>query len=185
MCRVRLGLLSFALTLIAPVHAAPPSLFSLFAHEERGEGAGGLFRHETVEQAWSASQSSRRPMLLYVTTDSCYYCKKMITDTLKNPEVNSALASYTEPTLVNAAKSPELAKRLGVRAYPTTLIISPDNRLLHRVVGYAVPAEFSAGAWPVLQQSQGERRLAQRDAASVARVAPISPNLSQPGMIVP
>ncbi|MCA9260339.1 MAG: thioredoxin family protein [Planctomycetales bacterium] len=116
-----------------------------------------LFRHRDVNQAWSATQSSRRPMFLYFTSDSCRYCKKMVQQTLSHPQIASELAAYAEPVEINASKTPELARKLGVRAYPTTLVISPENQVLFRAEGYMEPRAFVDRMWPVLRQSEAAR----------------------------
>ncbi|QDU54220.1 thioredoxin family protein [Aeoliella mucimassa] len=130
-----------------------------------------LFRHASVNEAWAAVQQSRKPMFLYVTSDNCYFCKKMIQETYTNPQIRSGVSAYSEPVAFNASETPELAKKLGVRAFPTTLVISPENKLLHKIEGFVEPKDFAEQVWPVLQQAELERREVLQAAAARRRQA--------------
>ncbi|MCA9235760.1 MAG: thioredoxin family protein [Planctomycetales bacterium] len=124
-----------------------------------------LFRHATVNHAWAATQKTRRPMLVFVTSDHCIFCKKMLRETFAHPQIGRGVAGYSEPVVLDASESPELAKKLGIRAYPTTLVISYDNQLLHKVEGFVEPQEFAQRLWPVFRQAASARRVAARNAA--------------------
>lgn len=133
-----------------------------------------LFRHQDVQQAWTATQVSRRPMFLYVTSDHCFYCKKMLKETLAHPQIGAGVAAYAEPVTINATEAPELARKLGVRAYPTTLVISPENKLLTRIEGFVDPQEFAQRVWPVFRQAEADRRVALERFGAVGQVTPTS-----------
>lgn len=143
----------------APRYAAPRDAAPLPTPNRKP-----LFRHRNVPKAWEAVQGSRRPMFLYVTSENCVYCKKMIAETFAHPQIHAGLAAYAEPVLLNATEDPKLAKKLGVRAFPTTLVISPDSKLLCRIDGFVEPVEFAERVWPVLQQADADRRIALRTA---------------------
>lgn len=94
----------------------------------------------------------------------------MLQETLSHPQVAAGVAAYAEPVTFNASRTPEVAQKLGVRAYPTTLIISPQNKLIGRVEGFVPPQELAKRMWPVLQQAEQQRRSA--IAAETARATP-------------
>jgi thioredoxin-related protein len=120
-----------------------------------------LFRHETFPQAWNAAQASGKPVLLYVTSDNCLYCKKMLRQTLAHPRISEVIAEQAETFAFNASQSPELAQKLGVRGYPTTLVISTDRKLLCQIEGFVEPQEFAERVWPVFQKMEATRQVAQ------------------------
>lgn len=126
----------------------------------RAAGQPPLFRYSDVDRAWAAAQATRRPVFVFITSDGCYYCKKMLKDTLSHPQVAPTIASYTEPVVINASDDPKPAQRLGVRAYPTTLVISPDAQVLYMHEGYVSPSGLAERLWPVLEQSEAARRVA-------------------------
>ncbi|MCO6043260.1 thioredoxin family protein [Aeoliella sp. ICT_H6.2] len=145
----------------APRYAAPP-----VPRAAARPQAPVLFRHANIDQAWKASQTSGRPMFLYVTSDNCMYCKKMLQETLAHPQITAGVAAYAEPAAFNASQLPELAQKLGVRAYPTTLVISPQNKLLGKIEGFVPPQELAKQFWPVLEQAEQARRTAINAAAA-------------------
>jgi thioredoxin-related protein len=120
-----------------------------------------LFRHETFPEAWSAAQAKGRPVLLYVTSDNCIFCKKMLRQTLTHPQISQVIAEHAETFAFNASQSPELAQKLGVRGYPTTLVISTDRELLCQIEGFVEPQEFAERVWPVFQKMEAARQVAQ------------------------
>lgn len=109
------------------------------------------FEYAEPGAAWAAAQESRDPVLLFVTSDHCYYCKKMLNETLLHPQLAPAVAQLFETATINADRSPELAQGLGVRAFPTTLIVSPDGRLLSKLEGYVAPQMLGEQLNPVLR----------------------------------
>ena len=113
-----------------------------------------------IDQAWASAQSRQLPLFLYVTSDNCVYCRKMLRQTLSHPQIGVGIMKYTEPVAVNASKSPRLAKKLGVRAFPTVLLISPQSEILCKVEGFLDPHEFAERLWPALRQAEKDRRVA-------------------------
>lgn len=122
---------------------------------------GMLFQHDTFQSAWAAGHESQRPVLLYVTSNNCLYCKKMLRQTLSNPQVSRMIGDHAESYAFNATQMPELAKRLGVRGFPATLIISPDRELLYQIDGFVEPQEFVSRVWPVFEDFETRRYASQ------------------------
>jgi len=103
-----------------------------------------IFRHADVDSAWAAAQESGRPVMVYVTSSNCFYCKKMVAETLSHPQIIRATNARFETALLSKDKQPELVKKLGVKAFPTTLIVNTNGSLLGRVDGFVEPAKFAA-----------------------------------------
>ena len=104
-------------------------------------------------------------MLLFITSDHCYYCKKMVAETLSHPQLAPVFARLFETAAVNANRNPELADKLGVRAYPTTLVISPEGQLLSKLEGFVAPQEIGKHLNPILS---AYRKQAKTPASAVA-----------------
>jgi thioredoxin-like negative regulator of GroEL len=98
----------------------------------------------------------------------------MVTETWSHPQIRAGVAHFCEAITINATHAPELAKQLGVRAYPTTLVISPDAQLLCRIEGFANPQKFAEQMWPVLRAAEADRLAARPAAAAPAAMAPAS-----------
>lgn len=120
----------------------------------------GPFVHQRVETAWETAKRSRRPMLLYVTSDQCVYCHKMVNETYAHPRLQPLLSQLFESVSMNVKQNPELVKKLGVRAYPTTLIISPDGSLLGKIEGFVAIDKIGAHLTPALAAHDRNQQVA-------------------------
>jgi thioredoxin-related protein len=108
--------------------------------------------HPDGDAAWRTARDGGRPLLLVFSSDRCYYCRKMMRDTLSDPQVVADIRRGYVATIVRAADRPQLVQLAGVRAFPTTILIGPDGRERDRIVGYRSPGQFrqrlSASAGP-------------------------------------
>jgi thioredoxin-related protein len=105
------------------------------------ESASPCWRSD-AHAAWKASQASGRPMLFYVTSAHCPYCVMMEQKTLSDPAVQAMLRASFEPARVYADRQPQVAQNLRVHAYPTTVIVDANNRIVTSIQGYVAPREF-------------------------------------------
>ena len=76
---MRRGILFSALVLFSVL-----SLTSRHASAHEADLAGWTTDHR---EAWRSAQADQRPMLLYISSDNCVYCKKMVHDTLTDKAV--------------------------------------------------------------------------------------------------
>jgi thioredoxin-related protein len=106
------------------------------------------FRHATVEQAWKTSAAAKRPMVLMFTADGCQHCDRMLAETFAHPAIQRMLLEYSETALAHDAQYHALVKRLGIRAFPTTLIVSGQGQIVDAIEGYLPPQEFAARVSP-------------------------------------
>lgn len=84
-----------------------------------------------------------RPVLLFVTSEHCGYCVKMHDVSFSNHKIIHELRSSFVPAKLNLASDSELAQELKVSIYPTTVIISPQGKILDYARGYLNPNELS------------------------------------------
>ena len=83
-----------------------------------------------------------KPMLVFLTMDSCPHCHRMLETTYKDKLIVHEIAMSYVPIVINGTQQRELASRFGVRVYPTTFVVGPDNRILERMEGYVSPREM-------------------------------------------
>ncbi len=102
----------------------------------------GIRWQTDYRQAQRIRAEQQRPMLIFVTMDSCHHCHKMLATTYKDPIVANSVSRAFVATVVNSADQPELARALGVRIYPTTFLVGPDNRVVDRMEGYQAAGQF-------------------------------------------
>jgi thioredoxin-related protein len=101
-----------------------------------------LFRHESVAKAWETARDQRRPLVVMFTSDRCPHCERMLAETYAHPEIGAFLAAHAETALAHAKDNRELAARLGIRGYPTTIVVSPEGQIVDAVEGFVDAAEF-------------------------------------------
>lgn len=112
----------------------------------------GLFAHATLEQAWRSSVATNKPLLVMFTSDRCMYCTKMLKETYHNPTIEKMLSEHTQSVLAHSNDYRELVKKLGVRGYPSTLLISPQGEVLDYMEGFVDAPTFAARVYPVLRK---------------------------------
>ncbi|MEM1304217.1 MAG: thioredoxin family protein [Planctomycetota bacterium] len=148
---------------IAP--ARPPALRPPAPRPPATAERRPLFRHRSLDSAWRASQQSGRPLMLYITAEKCHFCEKMVAETWSHPKIAHAVATRFEPIALVKEDNLEFVKRLGVRAYPTTLVVTPKGELAGHLRGFADPQKFATelllppqpNKLPVQPASYGER----------------------------
>jgi protein disulfide-isomerase len=124
------------------------------------------FTHVDVDAAWSDVESSRRPLLLFVSMNDCKFCDKMEAETFSHPDLARSIRQLFVTAKMMKELDPELVAQLGVRAYPTTLVISPEGELIARIEGFADPKKFVATVRPALaRHAQMRGRTAAREPA--------------------
>jgi uncharacterized protein len=80
--------------------------------------------------AFSAAQSSGRPVLLWLCTDWAGACRHMAATTFRHPAVVASVESRYVPVYVDADARPDIADRYGLGAWPTTLALTPEGEVL-------------------------------------------------------
>lgn len=105
-----------------------------------------------IQSAWKTAQRSNRPMLVFVTSSSCPYCRKMESNTMASPAIARRINGSYVPAILNAEESGAIAAQLQVRSVPATIVISPDGRIADRLDGYVSPATLQARLDSVLKQ---------------------------------
>lgn len=92
--------------------------------------------------ALNEAQQTGRPLLVSVTADWCTYCQQMKQTTFTDPQFIQSTTGFI-PVAVNADASRQLAEQLGVRTLPTTLVVTPDRRIVDRIEGYRSASEIA------------------------------------------
>jgi uncharacterized protein YyaL (SSP411 family) len=93
-------------------------------------------------RAWSTAKQEKRPLLIYFTSSACHWCAEMKAKTFGHPDVAREINKSFVAVSLKAEDEQELAQALEVTGYPTTIIISPDKKLLGRMTGYVSPSVF-------------------------------------------
>lgn len=96
----------------------------------------GVFRFASYPDAWTAAQESNRPILVYATAPNCPHCVRMINETFAASPVKRLAVESFETVYVDRAEQPDLAAKLKIRYFPTTIVVAPNNQVLDVIEGY-------------------------------------------------
>ena len=102
-----------------------------------------------------------RPILVYVGSEACGYCRKLERETWPDRQVAGILGQRFVPLRIDGHRSPGIAQQLEVRAYPTVIALSPTGQLIGRVDGYRGPEEMRAFLVETLHRARSSRELAE------------------------
>lgn len=103
----------------------------------------GVFKHSSYPVAWTSAQSTNRPILVFATSSNCPHCTRMIGETYRSPQVSRFLNDSFETVYVSRTEQPELAAKLKIRIFPTTIVVGPDNQVLDVIEGYLDSKTFA------------------------------------------
>ena len=145
--------LSLAFLLVVVVSAS----FSRFA-EAAPPRKARLFSQTSIEKGWKRATLNRRPMLVMFTSDNCMYCKKMLAETYGHPGIERMLAANTQTVLAHADDYEGLVKKLGIRGYPSSVLISSKGDVLDFMEGYVPPKDFAKRVSPLLKEHARQAR---------------------------
>ncbi len=105
---------------------------------------------------WATAQrlagARGRPIMVDFYTDWCYWCKRLDSDTYPNREVAKLSQRQVSLKLNAEREGRELARKHGVRSYPTILYFDAQGKEIGRIAGYLPAREFLAAVKPILER---------------------------------
>ncbi|TWU25955.1 thioredoxin family protein [Bythopirellula polymerisocia] len=142
----------FMIILLATLAVPRASCAFAQARPHASVAPAGIFDHPTVEGAWKEAIERQRPLLVMFTSENCTFCRKMVHETYGNPQVQKLLRGRTESVMAHSDDYAALIKKLGIRGYPSSLLISPDGEVLDFIEGYLEPKAFAQRVGPLLNK---------------------------------
>lgn len=146
---------------VAPQPVAPQSVAALTPTAR----AGGPFGWQTnVEEACRVARQHNLPVLVFVTSAHCPYCTKMKEQTFRSTSVIKEVDANFIPLRIERGSNPALERQLGIKSYPTTVVLRGDKAEMARMAGFIPPPQFLGNLkkiesqWPVLSASRPTTR---------------------------
>lgn len=84
----------------------------------------------TIEQASQRAMQKGRVVLAVVTADFCPTCQGYKRTALADPELAAWVGKNVETVYLQWERNEAEIQRLGVRAFPATIVLSPDRKVL-------------------------------------------------------
>lgn len=109
----------------------------------RTANAAHISWHADLTAATRESKQDSKPLLVKVSTTWCGYCVKMQRETFNDAAVVNKVEKCFVPVAIDGDENQALIKRLGINTFPTTLIVSPEMKVLKKIVGFRSPIELN------------------------------------------
>lgn len=100
--------------------------------------------YQNFRQAAREAERLQKPLLVEITASWCGYCRKMEQETLSDAEVVRHIQRCFVPVTVDADREKQLVKLIGIEGLPTTVIISPELKVVRRITGFQNAPEFNS-----------------------------------------
>ena len=121
--------LSFVATVAGALAAGEPT-------GTDGNAATQLTWRRSYKQAAEEARLRRRPILVAITATWCAPCRQMHQVTFTDERVRRRLRRDFVLLALDADQHPELVAGFKVQSYPTTLVVSPELKIVNRVAGF-------------------------------------------------
>lgn len=106
--------------------------------------AGPIAWRRDLRRACREAAQCQRPLLVVVGARWCGPCRKMHAETFPNPAIVARVNSQFVPVLLDAEAQAADVKRLGVDAFPTVLVVSPEEKVVGRLTGFQSASQLNA-----------------------------------------
>jgi glutaredoxin len=127
--------------------------------------AGGPFGWQTnVEEACRLARQHNLPVLVFVTSAHCPYCTKMKEQTFRTAAVINEVDANFVPLKIERGSAPAFERYLGIKSYPTTIVLRGDKAEMARMAGFIQAPQFVGNLkkiesqWPVMSASRSTTR---------------------------
>jgi uncharacterized protein YyaL (SSP411 family) len=97
--------------------------------------------HSSAE-ALAAARQANAPILAFVTSSHCHFCQKMEAKTWSDDAVIRQVSSTFVPLRLDADREPKVVESLRIRGFPTTVIFTPEGKVIDSAEGYMPPAKL-------------------------------------------
>ncbi|MDA1164737.1 MAG: thioredoxin family protein [Planctomycetota bacterium] len=95
-----------------------------------------------LNKAAVESEQTGKPMLITFTASWCTYCHKLINETFADQRVVSQINECFVPVILDADANEKAVELLGIEAFPSTVVISPELKVLGTITGFHRAAQM-------------------------------------------
>ncbi len=100
---------------------------------------------QDLEQALAKAKAENKVVLVDTYAEWCAQCHELDEKTWPDAGIQAWIAANAVAIRIDSDKvRPDLAAKLGIRSYPTVLLLDADGNELRRILGFQKPAEMRA-----------------------------------------
>lgn len=130
----------------------PVLLLSFVAGWMQTAQAASIAWRKDLKQAAAEAAKTGKPILVQFTAEWCGYCHKMLDETYSNSEVIRQVNESFIPLVLDADEHARLVEAIGVSAFPTTVIISPQLDVEGKIEGFHRAPSFTQRIEPFIKR---------------------------------
>ncbi len=97
---------------------------------------------DDINSAINTALSEYKPIVVFFSSDSCAWSRRMRNETFTDAAVKSILRDFV-PVIIDIDKTPRPAQRYGIMNTPTILFLSSDAEVIGRLGGYVDAADLA------------------------------------------
>jgi len=90
----------------------------------------------SLKAAAAESKRTGKPILMQVTATWCRYCHKMLRETFPDEKLARKINECFVPVVLDADENEKIVSAIGITAFPSTIMISPELDVIGRVPGF-------------------------------------------------
>ncbi len=109
-----------------------------------------------LKKAAAESQKTGKPILITFTASWCHYCHKLLDETFTDQQVVARVNEYFVPVVLDADENEKAVNLLGIEAFPSTVVISPELNVLGRIRGFHPAPQMAQQLAPFCKKQQPE-----------------------------
>ena len=146
-----------------PFHLALTVILSLTCFALTADSLSAAVKWRNSLRAVSEeSKRTGKPMLLKFTAEWCTYCHKM-EKSFDQRDVSKLVNDNFIPIKVDADEKKELVKELEIAGFPTTVIISPEFKVMQKITGFKGPEELEELLTVIIPPAPAGRVIVQQE----------------------
>jgi len=107
-----------------------------------------------LKKAAAESQKTGKPILITFTASWCHYCHKLLDETFADQKVIAQVNEYFVPVVLDADENERAVQLLGIEAFPSTVVISPELNVLGRIRGFHPAPQMARQLEPFCKKQQ-------------------------------